>query len=120
MRKDIEIGDLTIGFKATAATPIRYRTAFHKDFFKALMSFEKKEDYSDVVNSAQEIAYVMAMADTGVAPTDCTEESYFEWLDRIEDPEAFLDKLSEIMSVYYGNSEEESAPKEEADPQNER
>lgn len=65
MEKKINVGGKQVVFKATAATPLKYRTAFPgKDLFKDLMSMEGAGESLDNVDMGifERIAYIMSDA----------------------------------------------------------
>lgn len=89
MEKLIEIDDKQVPFKATARTPVLYRSIFGKDIFKDLIKLtdkvkqaqENNEDASmldvETLQVFLNIAYVMARQADRTIPSDMDE-----WLDQ--------------------------------------
>ena len=89
MEKLIEIDGMQVPFKATARTPVLYRTLFGKDIFKDLIKLtdkmkqatENNEDASvldvETLQVFLNIAFVMARQADKTIPSDMDE-----WLDQ--------------------------------------
>lgn len=115
MFKEIEVGGITVPMLANGATPIRYRHVFHKDIISEFQ--QAQDDYSKVVNSMPELAFIMAMqakAKDGEVDLDLMNEStYMEWVEQFGAMD--LPMASEqIVNLYLGNNATSSEPKKKA------
>ena len=90
MEKTIEIDNKQVNFKSTAATPLRYKAQFHKDYFAEIMKLEglgkvkKGKIDSEVLQNADfEVFYniIWVLAKTA----DRTIPEPIEWLDGFEE-----------------------------------
>lgn len=108
MYKEIPVGDKTIGFMSNAATPIRYKALFKKDLLRIL---SESSDPMAQTETAQELAFIMAMQAKRVDMKTLNLDKYVEWLEQFE---AFdiMEALGEITEVYTGSEENAgSSPK---------
>ena len=115
MFKNIEVGGITVPMLANGATPIRYRHVFHKDIITEFQ--QAQEDYSKVVNSMPELAFIMAMqakAQNGEVDLNLmNENTYLEWVEQFGAMD--LPMASEqIINLYLGNNATSSEPKKKA------
>lgn len=101
--KQIQIGDVTETFMASAATPLYYRRAFGEDMLVASQSFN--EETPDLV-AVQQMAYVMSAS--------CKKGVKFEeWLEGFNFMD-FTEALTEIIELITINSrtlQTQQAPK---------
>lgn len=112
MFKNIEIGGITVPMLANGATPIRYRHVFHKDIITEFQ--QAQDDYSKVVNSMPELAFIMAMQanaqDGAIDLNLLDEDAYLEWVEQFGAMD--LPMASEqIINLYLGNNATSSEPK---------
>lgn len=104
MEKIIKIDGKEVRFKATAATPLRYKAEFGKDFFNELLRLEnlskafsnKKKNTETLQGIDFEVFYNMAWmfaktADSNIKPV-------LEWLDEFESF-PFKEILPQIMEL---------------------
>lgn len=124
MEKIINVGGKDIKFKATAKTPLLYRTFLKRDIFKDIgkmqSNFRKiqegdEEDVAQIetetVNILQMIAYVMAkQADSKIT------SDYDEWIDQF-DMFAFYPVLNDILGLWGMNLEQEAQAKKNIEAQ---
>ena len=109
MEKTIQIGEKEIRFKATARTPLLYRTLLKRDLFKdigKLKSFyeevgDKEIDISEVDTEMVNIIQMMAYAMAKTADSSVTSD-YGEWLDGF-DPFAMYPVMNEIVALWTAN-----------------
>lgn len=109
MEKTIQIGEKEIRFKATARTPLLYRTMLKRDLFKdigKLKSFydevgDKEIDISEVDTEIINIIQMMAFAMAKTADSSITSD-YGEWLDGF-DPFAMYPAMNEIVALWTAN-----------------
>lgn len=112
MFKNVEIGGITVPMLANGATPIRYRYVFHKDIITEFQ--QAQDDYSKVVNSMPELAFIMAMQakaqDGAIDLNLLNEDKYLEWVEQFGAMD--LPMASEqIINLYLGNNATSSEPK---------
>ena len=112
MFKKIEVGGITVPMLANGATPIRYKHVFHKDIITEFQ--QAQEDYSKVVNSIPELAFIMAMQamaqDGGVALNLLNEDAYLEWVEQFGAMDLPI-AAEQIINLYLGNNATSSEPK---------
>lgn len=111
MYREITIGKESIPMKSNAATPIRYRQVFHKDILKELSEAEKNTALA--MDSISQLAFVMAMAGSGVDMAQLNEEKYIAWLEQFETFD-FINASEAIVDVYLGNTTTTSEAKKKA------
>lgn len=106
MEKMIKVGEREILFRATGATPLKYRNAFPgKDIFRDLMSMENVRDgnMEDLdMGTFERIAYVMGDGYRDHIPFE-------DWLDGFELMD-IMNALPEIMQVWEENTGTQSEP----------
>ena len=112
MFKNIEIGGITVPMLANGATPIRYRYVFHKDIITEFQ--QAQDDYSKVVDSMPELAFIMAMQakaqDGAIDLNLLNEDKCLEWVEQFGAMD--LPMASEqIINLYLGNNATSSEPK---------
>lgn len=112
MFKNIEIGGITVPMLVNGATPIRYRHVFRKDIITEFQ--QAQDDYSKVVNSMPELAFIMAMQakaqDGAIDLNLLNEDKYLEWVEQFGAMD--LPMASEqIINLYLGNNATSSEPK---------
>lgn len=112
MFKKLKIGGITVPMLANGATPLRYKQVFHKDIISEFQ--QAQEDYSKVVNSIPELAFIMAMQakaqDGGVALNLLDEDAYLEWVEQFEAMDLPI-AAEQIINLYLGNNATSSEPK---------
>lgn len=96
MEKTVQIGDVNVPMKATAATALRYRQAFHRDLFSELNSKDVTDD--TYVEICQRLAYVMAQSAQGNA-LNISEEGFLDWLEQYETLD-LVNILPEVVGIY--------------------
>jgi hypothetical protein len=109
MEKTIRIGNEDIRFKATARTPLLYRTLLKRDLFKdigKLRSFyedvgDKEVDISEVDTEMVNIIQMMAYAMAKTADSSVTSD-YGEWLDGF-DPFSMYPVMNDIVALWTAN-----------------
>lgn len=90
MEKTIEIDGKQVRFKSTAATPLRYKAQFQKDFFAEIYKMEgmqkllktKKSDAEKLANIDFELFYNIAWVLAKTADSNIAEP--LTWLDGFE------------------------------------
>lgn len=58
MEKTIEIDGKQVRFKSTAATPLRYKAQFHKDYFSEILKMEGLAKLKKSKNNAEDLAKI--------------------------------------------------------------
>lgn len=109
MEKTIRIGNEDIRFKATARTPLLYRTLLKRDLFKdigKLRTFyesvgDKEVDISEIDTETVNIIQMMAFAMAKTADSSITSD-YGEWLDGF-DPFEMYPVMNEIVALWTAN-----------------
>lgn len=107
MIKEIMIGDTAVALKASAATPIRYKSLFHSDLLAELNKINQSAENIDVIS---QLAYVMALQGVGSDFTVASEETFYSWLDQFEATDIIM-AAAEIMDIYNKNAQVTSIPK---------
>ena len=115
MFKEVTIGGITVPMLANGATPIRYKHIFHKDIISEFQAAQ--EDYSKVVNSIPELAFVMAKqaeAKEGKVNLDLLNEAmYMTWAEQFGAMDLPL-AADDIINLYLGNNATSSESKKKA------
>lgn len=108
MYKEIQIGERTIGLKATASTTYRFKQVFKRDILKVMMdtSGAQQAEEDDVMR----LAYIMAMSARGEDMSKLNEDSYIGWLDQFDPMDLFIAQ-EDIMEVFQGNRKTEETQK---------
>lgn len=108
MYKEIQIGEKTIGLKATASTTYRFKQVFKRDILKVMMdtSGAQQAEEDDVMR----LAYIMAMSARGEDMSKLNEDSYIGWLDKFDPMDLFIAQ-EDIMEVFQGNRKTEETQK---------
>lgn len=108
MYKEIQIGERTIGLKATASTTYRFKQVFKRDILKVMMdtSGAQQAEEDDVMR----LAYIMAMSARGDDMSKLNEDSYIGWLDQFDPMDLFIAQ-EDIMEVFQGNRKTEETQK---------
>lgn len=108
MYKEIQIGEKTIGLKATASTTYRFKQVFKRDILKVMMdtSGAQQAEEDDVMR----LAYIMAMSARGEDMGKLNEDSYIGWLDQFDPMDLFIAQ-EDIMEVFQGNRKTEETQK---------
>lgn len=107
MEKTIEIDGKQVRFKSTAATPLRYKAQFHKDYFSEILKLEKLNkimkskkitDAEKLSNIDFELFYNIAWIFAKTADKNIPEP--IEWLDNFETfpLEKILPELMDLMT----------------------
>ena len=101
------IGGIEIELKANAATPFRFKQAFGLDFFQI-----STEDLTDAqaVDTYQRLAYIMAMQAEGADMSKLNEDTFLAWLEQF-DAQAMIEGLTDVASIYAGNTVQTVSPK---------
>lgn len=108
MFKEIQIGEITIGLKATASTTYRFKQVFKRDILKVMMdtSGAQQAEEDDVMR----LAFIMAMSARGEDMSKLNEDSYIGWLDQFDPMDLFIAQ-EDIMEVFQGNRKTEETQK---------
>lgn len=108
MYKEIQIGEKTIGLKATASTTYRFKQVFKRDILKVMMdtSGAQQAEEDDVMR----LAYIMAMSARGEDMSKLNEDSYIGWLDQFDPMDLFIAQ-EDILEVFQGNRKTEETQK---------
>lgn len=114
MYGEIKIGQQSVAMAANAASPIFYKSIFHKDFLTQV-----QQDDPDPMLFA-EMGYVMAMqSDHSIEEmTKLSQADYIEWLTQFEAMD-IVTKTGEIGNLYFGQTKETSKAKKKEDRQTE-
>lgn len=110
-----EGGERTVGLKAHAAIPIRYKNIFHKDLLRDLTKFmygsaDGEDSIGEVLDMIPQLTFVMAKSAEGADMSTLTVENYITWLEQFSS-DAFTEKSGEIINIYFGSTESDSKPK---------
>lgn len=114
VKKDIQIGDMLVPFRASATVPRLYRKQFRRDIFKDLLKLEKsikdnEEDASSVgiddLEMFENVAYIMAKHADPSQP-----DTPDEWLDQF-DVFSIYTILPELLELWNLNMYTESDAK---------
>ena len=97
MFKTLTVGEKELEFKATAATPFRFKTVFHKDLLQILGNEEKAE--KEGVETVTELAYIMTKQAEGADMSKLNEEDFFNWLDGFGAMD-FINSAEDILNIY--------------------
>lgn len=108
MYKEIQIGERTIGLKATASTTYRFKQVFKRDILKVMMdtSGAQQAEEDDVMR----LAYIMAMSARGEDMSKLNEDLYIGWLDQFDPMDLFIAQ-EDILEVFQGNRRTEETQK---------
>lgn len=108
MYKEIQIGEKTIGLKATASTTYRFKQVFKRDILKVMMdtSGAQQAEEDDVMR----LAYIMAMSARGEDMSKLNDDSYIGWLDQFDPMDLFVAQ-EDILEVFQGNRRTEETQK---------
>lgn len=113
MLKEVFFGETAVALKASAATPIRYKSIFHSDLLTDLNSIGENAENIDVIS---QLAYTMALQGVGSDFTAASQDTFYSWLDQFEAMD-ILTAAPEIMNVYNTNAKVTSiAKKKNAEP----
>ena len=97
MYKTVSIGGKELEFKATAATPFRFKTVFHRDLLQILGDQERAEkEGAEVVT---QLAYIMNKQADGADMSKLNEDTFVDWLDGFGAMD-FINSAEEILKVY--------------------
>lgn len=112
------IGGKTTRLHSNAATPIRYKTIFKKDLMIEISKMQKGESSeSEIYELPGKLAFIMNMQaeKTKEELGKLSEEDYYSWLEDFEGAMCFVDKTTEIISIYMGNVKGDSTSKKAED-----
>lgn len=107
----VKIGSQTMEMKASAFSPYIYKQIFREDF---LLKLQDKTPDPDLF---QKMGYVMAKEAEISKLQDLMKlniDGYYEWLMQFE-PMDVLAATGAISSIYLGQTEKSSIPKEEGE-----
>lgn len=97
MEKTIIIDNKKVKFKASAATPRKYREVFGRDIFTDIADALKKGKEIKLAIVLENMAYIMALqANENIG-------SLYEWLDGFS-PKAIYKIQSDILSLWNANT----------------
>lgn len=114
--KTVDGGYRTVLLRAHAGIPIRYRNIFHTDLMTGITKFFNNSNELDmgsigeVSDMIPQLTYVMAMAAERRDMGTLTFDTYLTWLEEFSS-NAFTEKSNEIISVYFGSTENQSKAK---------
>lgn len=121
MYREISIGGIKVPMLANAATPLRYKQHFHKDFLKEMQGAQI--DSIKVTDSLPELAFIMscqAKAKEGKVDINMLKETdYLDWLEQF-DPMDIPMAADDIVSLYFGNAITEAEAKKKEEEPNEK
>lgn len=109
MEKTIEIDGKQVRFKSTAATPLKYKAQFRKDYFSEILKLGKLEkissdsgniDYDVLSNADFEVFYNIIWVLAKTADKSIPEP--LTWLDEFEEFPLF-EIIPEIQDLIIGN-----------------
>lgn len=107
MYKTITVGGKEMALKATAATPFRYKTVFHRDLLQTIGNEEKAE--KEGVEAVTQLAYIMAKQAEGADMTKLNEEDFIEWLDGFGAMD-FINAAEDVLNIYMDSAVGTAAP----------
>lgn len=130
MYKEIKVGVSVMPFKATALTPVLFKSIFGQDWLKICsqaakeadrIEREKKEaaergeewngdEVSSIADHIPELAYIMNKQGAGENPWALSKEGFYEWLDELE-PTDILKAAPDILTLYNQQKKTSSVPK---------
>lgn len=117
MRGKVFIDGKEVEMVANAATPYRFKQAFHEDYFLISRKFADEKDaaVSDAVASDLfiKLGYVMAMQAAGKEKM-LSYDGFMAWLGEYE-PNALLEAVNEIAMLYKGQEKTDAVPKSQGD-----
>ncbi len=108
MVKTVKIGDKTVKFKASAATPRLYRIKFNRDIFTDYEKLITGENGlgKEEIEIFEDIAYIMAKQ------ADCTvPDTAEEWLDKSDSVFTIYTLIPTILELWNGNTKTTSEAK---------
>ena len=111
-----EGGERTVGLKAHAAIPIRYKNIFHTDLMRDITKFMSRDNtmteeaIGGILDMIPQLAFVMAMSAEGRDMSTLTVENYITWVEQFSS-DTFTEKSGEIINIYFGSTESDSTPK---------
>lgn len=107
-----EGNERTVGLKAHAGIPIRYRNIFHKDLMRDITKYFADGDdaLGGILDMVSQLAFVMAMSAEGKDMSILTAEDFITWVEQFSS-DTFTEKSGEIISIYFGSAESDSKPK---------
>ncbi len=95
----LTIADKEFEMNANAATPIRYKAVFKKDFLTQMAKIDDASD-PEVANLVGEMAFIMNMSAKKADMATLTFDQYVEWLEEIDSPMAFIESAADILDFY--------------------
>lgn len=110
----IKIDGKDYEMNANAATPIRYKGVFHKDFL-SVMSEITDVNAPEVSNVSSEIAFIMNMSAKKADMSMLSYDDYIAWLEEIESPIAFVECAPDILEFYTNTMDGSSESKKKAE-----
>ena len=124
MERKITIDGKEFNFKASAATPKRYRDKFHRDMLqdiaKLMIAFTKDENGEPDVDLEEfdmeileNIAYIMAKQ----GDYDRVPDKVEDWLDEFSGPLSLLIASGDIMDLWASGTETLVEPKKKVNQQ---
>lgn len=110
-----EGNERTVGLKAHAGIPIRYRNLFHKDLMRDITKYiadgaETDDALGGILDMVPQLAFVMAMSAEGRDMSTLKVEDFITWVEQFSS-DTFTEKSGEIISIYFGSAESDSKPK---------
>lgn len=110
MLQTITAGSKQIDLRASGATPIYFKTVFHKDIITALKSMDNEETVQEY---APELAYIMNQQAAGSNMAMLNYDTFIEWLDQFE-PLDLVMAAKDIVTVYLASAKQTATPKKKA------
>lgn len=99
-------------FSANAATPIRFKHVFHKDFWKILGGIDEINhgEILEQLDTIGELAFIMHCQGENRDMNAITYDDYVAWLETL-DGMAILSNAKTILSLYIAQNQSASVPK---------
>lgn len=110
MFQTITAGSKQLDLRASGATPIYFKTVFHKDIITALKSMDNEETVQEY---APELAYIMNQQAAGSNMAMLNYDTFIEWLDQFE-PLDLVMASKDIITVYLASAKQTATPKKKA------
>ena len=110
----LQIAGKDYDMNANAATPIRYKAVFKKDFLTQMAAIEDVAD-PEVGTLCGEVAFIMNMSAQKANMATLTLDDYMEWLEGIDNPLAFIESAPDILDFYVGTMDTMSESKKKTE-----
>ena len=117
MQTTITIAGKDYELRATAATPIRYKAVFGKDFLVEISKLSTDEAV-EISEMAAEMAFIMNQSAKKADMAGLKLEDYIAWMEEIDDPMAFIGEdecAAKVIDFYTGTMDGTSTSKKKAE-----